>query len=998
MSNPQPTIGARSGPQVIPAAAPSSLAGRKRKAVSEAVAEHNDEGIAQQPPSRAKSPKRAKLTPDDANTAAPTARPYTKATTKARNENGPRASEQSAAPRKITKSRKTKASPSADRNGTTASGAQDARKRRPAKKAKDQDAVAPEEGPDVNMADATTEQLAPSPTVARPRKRTNASLDDNDHDEDVDAAQDPMESRPKPRSKKIKTPATVQEDGDNDAEWDTRKVPRAVTGPISLASLAAGVTTTGKYSSRNRSTTLTLPGAANDDAEPSATTVAPVAPTNPGYSQTPAVAHRPAPDVAGVNLDDFFTSPLPAKVQPWNLRCPQAYGRYETAITNLIKWKAIAASGKHGRFGAIQEIDRRVYDLRAPWNHKPLSFTELAKQYNKESGKKQYSIEGLRQRFENANQIVFKTTGVYFGSLGLSEFGIPLDNDIKNANSAKKPKKAKSETAAVPDEEPITAYKKPSVHEVEVAEAAENDLELPGRTVHLLLAREVYEIVQSAIDNEAYREDAVSFEFFTDDALNRWQSCVCFGVRHTFPKRVYKLSKFAVYEMINHDPENVDGESNMGEPLTKVELLLSAPKLRQLVGRQLQRAQQKLEREIAMEEFPDHGKLEYTGDEFKYTDEGMPPVTIQALFDTYCVSQCMGTTAVSDMILDEIRCVLENEKAIDAQYAEGCICEGDCNDVVRLQDLLPQNIEKLWLGTKREDPIRVLILSLLTELTQDECERLAKAEFRNSGGIVRQLCSRTVKDGCQNDIAGFVAANSPDQFCAAYHNHGINDGCYRSMPPAALSTQMIDDSLEELNIHKVEINGVCGYKIINKTGVALDMDRLQGQTPQWEWHHIKSINSWIVANPTLAQTREPRPVFYDPSTADIDGRYPSHPGYMRPSWQPFVAENEYAKDDWNKVKHFDIPTEAERVRISKGTDDVFFELQDDEWIPPPSFATDLVRRPDQSYYEFQSFRRGRWVAEGNKIPMDTRYRWRPFNGKPDYREDTFRDATPRRRR
>jgi hypothetical protein len=297
--------------------------------------------------------------------------------------------EQSAPPRK------TKTTASADGNSSTApnvsTAAQDTKKRRLAKKVKDQVAAATNVGPDVDMADATTEQLAPLSAIARSRKRTNESLDD-EYNDDFEAAQEPMESRPRPRSKKTKTPSTIQEDGDNDAEWDTRKVPRAVTGPISLASLAAGVTTTGKYPSRNRSTTLIVPGAANDDAEPPATTVAPAAPTNPGHSQTPAVAHRPAPDVAGVNLDDFFTSPLPAKVQPWNLPCPQAYGRYETAITSLIKWKAIAASGKHGRFGAIQEIDQRVYDLRAPWNHKPLSFTDLAKQYNKESGKKQYSI------------------------------------------------------------------------------------------------------------------------------------------------------------------------------------------------------------------------------------------------------------------------------------------------------------------------------------------------------------------------------------------------------------------------------------------------------------------------------------------------------------------------------------------------------------------------------------------------------------------------------
>jgi hypothetical protein len=189
------------------------------------------------------------------------------------------------------------------------------------------------------------------------------------------------------------------------------------------------------------------------------------------------------------------------------------------------------------------------------------------------------------------------------------------------------------------------------------------------------------------------------------------------------------------------------------------------------------------------------GKLEYAGDEYKYTDAGTPPVTIQSLLDTYCLSQSMNTILVSEMILDEVRQVLENEKTIATKYTHGCICDGDCNTVVRFQDILPQDIEKLWMAIRVNDPTQRLILGLLTGSTAEDYQRFLVAYPLQSALIARNLWSKFIKGQYQDLIAAFVAATSRDEFCAVYHNHGTESRCYRTIGPSTLGKQLNDDTL-----------------------------------------------------------------------------------------------------------------------------------------------------------------------------------------------------------
>jgi hypothetical protein len=205
---------------------------------------------------------------------------------------------------------------------------------------------------------------------------------------------------------------------------------------------------------------------------------------------------------------------------------------------------------------------------------------------------------------------------------------------------------------------------------------------------------------------------------------------------------------------------------------------------------------------------------------------------------------------------------------------------------------------------------------------------------------------------------------------------------------------MIDDTLDYPNVHKLTIKNVDGCSVANNTENSLNMNWLQKQKPQWDWERVKSINSWIVTKPNSPQIREPRPVYFDKNDTDAFGRYPSHPGYDDPAWEPYVVPSDYGKGDWDKAKRFDLPPEAQRIREDKTTGEVLFDLEDEEWFPPRTFAAEIVQRPDQSWYEYHSFRKLLWVQEGNKIPMVTCRRWRPFNGPPSTREDTFKDAAP----
>ncbi|KAH6085785.1 hypothetical protein HBI67_004830 [Parastagonospora nodorum] len=315
--------------------------------------------------------------------------------------------------------------------------------------------------------------------------------------------------------------------------------------------------------------------------------------------------------------------------------------------------------------------------------------------------------------------------------------------------------------------------------------------------------------------------------------FDRWYSCLYFGHRHSLPKRVYKLKQQ-----------------------------------------------------------PDRS---YTS-----VDEGTPKVTIQTLLETYCLSQLAGTTSVSDMLLDEITQSLENEKVLYETYGTGAVCKEDCNDVVRLLDLQPEDIQRIWKTTKVHDPIRKLLIDLFLHKLDaaeedEELDQKIRTDALRLSRCACQLWEDFADQRQRKVVESFMEPLGPSSFCAKYHNHHKNKSCYRSILPSERSVYMIDDTLDEPNVHLLEVKGVAWYRIVNKTGDRLDLDALRADKPRWDWERVRSINSWIYIKPKGPQHRQPHPVYFDPSEMDRKRRFSSHPGYQRKNWTQGV--NDYEKED-----------------------------------------------------------------------------------------------------
>jgi hypothetical protein len=716
---------------------------------------------------------------------------------------------------------------------------------------------------------------------------------------------------------------------------------KRMTGPISLAAFAAGYTTTGVFSTKppNETTRPMLSGIVGRSTTAGQIIPANLAPqanfSTGGLLPALNQAVRPVVGAASVNSSKYssqdtrlerlmilvFTTPPPPRISPWPFNFPAATHAYAHPTTCPIDWSQLSG---------LETKHILTYELRAPWNPAPLPWAQVATQYQQATGEeKLFSQEGTRKRFKKVNRAIFEATGVYFlySGLGLQEdYNVPNDTDM--------PQKMR-EAGLIND--PVTRGKKFSnksktsnwsknSHRETVceSEAVVLVIQPPGQSSYAsrLISKKIIKTLRITSDQVVP---------FSVDTFDRWHTCLCFGTRHTLPKRVYKLKQM---------PEG-----------------------------------------------------------YAYVDEGIPPVTIHTLLDTYRLSRFMGTTAVSDMILDGLHEVFKNEKGLFLKYQIGAICEGDCNDVMRFLDLEPDDIEKLWKETKRSDPIRRLIVDLLTHgLGAMEGLDRIRANALRSGSQARDLYRTFARSHREDALDAFANATSPELFYATYHSHKVDEPCYRQVLCSLLSKKWIDDTLDFSNTHLVEIKGVNNCKIINKTGCSLDINALQGQTPHWEWQRICSVNSWILIPPKGPQIRQPRPVYFELDKVDSHGRYPSHPGYNDADWTVVESTNIYEDDDtWETAKRHGIPRSARKVREDETTGELIFDIEDESWVPPRSFATHVEREFEQSWCEFQRYRKWLWMQQGGKIPIVTCRRWRPFNGPAVMLgDDTFRDARRRR--
>jgi hypothetical protein len=279
--------------------------------------------------------------------------------------------DQSAPPPKTVKPRKNKTTPSRNANRTNIVAAQQPKKRKLDKK-------------------ATGSWSKDSAKLAAVQQDDDQDMEDARDDTTSTAAQNSKESRPAkktplPHSKKSKTLPITRQNDNEEMDKDSQVVPNVITVPISLDPLAAGVLTTGKLANSQRDIRLILAGTTNNNAQPSVTSAHFAGPVNVEDEEEQASIYLPAPKFSGVDITNFFKLPLPAKVEPWVPDCPQAYGRFEMDVESLIKWDVIQLSGRQGRFGILTPIDQRAYDLRAPWNRKPLGWADVTAAYNKEA-------------------------------------------------------------------------------------------------------------------------------------------------------------------------------------------------------------------------------------------------------------------------------------------------------------------------------------------------------------------------------------------------------------------------------------------------------------------------------------------------------------------------------------------------------------------------------------------------------------------------------------
>ena len=649
------------------------------------------------------------------------------------------------------------------------------------------------EGIDVEMNDATQPAIVSAP-VEEEAMSFQSPVDRQDAT--ITRAPEQTSAKAAPLTHAIKNISVLVEKHRNvdRATTTTSNKAHRPRGPVSLAAIATGTATT-----RNQNAAQPTTHAARAGKDGNA---------------------APAADIKlafpAINPGNHFNMPLPATRQPWPYQFPQAHCVYSPDTDCPINWDS---------FESVPLAQRRVYELRRPWNKDPAPWDTVRLDLAELESKPAMSAEGVRKRFAKVNKAIFEATGVYFvcNGHGLQpDYGVPNDTEMSALL------RGHGGTTLVTSMKAAIACKDAQVEtdRIEENEVAFLVLQLPGQSF-----RAIRHITKDAMAKlKISKGQTLPYSAMTFD---RWYSCLYFGRRHSLPKRVYRLKQQ-----------------------------------------------------------PDRS---YTP-----VDEGTPKVTVQALVETYCLSQLAGTTAVSDMLLDEIMQSLENEKTLYETYGAGAICEKDCNDVVRLLDLQLEDIQMIWENTKVRDPLRALLVDLfLHELEVVEhggdFDGKARRDALCLPSYAFQLWESFTEQCTRKVVESFVEQLDPITFCAKYHNHHESRSCYRSTVPSKRSKAMIDDTLDEPNIHLLEIRGVAWYRIVNKTGDRLDLDALRADKPRWEWERVRSINSWIYIKPKGPQHRHPHPVYFDPSEKDCNGRFPSHPGYQRKSWAQGV--NECEKED-----------------------------------------------------------------------------------------------------
>ncbi|KAL1593065.1 hypothetical protein SLS59_009390 [Nothophoma quercina] len=323
--------------------------------------------------------------------------------------------------------------------------------------------------------------------------------------------------------------------------------------------------------------------------------------------KTPTVT-LPAPPY---NPAACFTRTVPSTITPWPHNFSAPTPRFTQQLSSCpVDWSTITG---------LKPEQIEAYELRAPWNPAPATFTVVAHQTQYVVNGKVPSEECVRKRFKKACSELFKRTGVYFvhSAIGLDEYGVPKKQQELNdmidqlangtaytaVRNAAAPTHTPTTSVAWTRERPARcrATRRPlRHHEFRLYEGEVVAFRLRvGRNGQSIvrvcdkkLARKYHALidykVSVGIEEELDCQAQVPNISFSPAAYDLWHSSICFGRRHTIPQRITIC------------------------------------------------------REVS------NGK-------YQLRDGGVPcSPTTELLMETYRLSQRMGSTDASDLILDEI--------------------------------------------------------------------------------------------------------------------------------------------------------------------------------------------------------------------------------------------------------------------------------------------------------------------------------------------------------
>jgi hypothetical protein len=603
-----------------------------------------------------------------------------------------------------------------------------------------------------------------------------------------------------------------------------------------------------------------------------------------------------------VLMATVFTMALPLKISPWPLNCPEAYAPYNKDIPCPISWS---------HFPALSAERIRAYENRAPWTEKPRSWVKVAAMEEDATGNAM-AQEGVRKRFKTANAAVYRATGVYFmgSSIGLVDFGIPTDNTLKQElKDANRRQSTQSINRANSHCHPNMFTDKDLLHTRSTVTLTLQSPNGAGSVVRHISKAIIATLCISA-------NDIIQC---SPEAFDRWYSSVCFGLRHTLPKRVYKLRLLP--KGSTHEDE--------GKPPVTIHSLVETYCLSQLMG--TPDVSDMLLDEIWLILKKEHS-LAIKYQEGAIWDHNSEEVVRFMDLDPGDVEKIWTSTEIDDpirqLISDVFNHVPDDAGATDQRLGMS----------IRSRRKAREQYSKFANSPNRDSSMQDFVDGVSPG---DFCARYHTHERDETcyRALTASTKSKRLIDDALNESNNIVTAEIA----------GVN-GC-----------RIINESGDP----------------------SLSFAALQLQCPEWCWDRVRAVQTYITIPPGGPQIRDLWPDYFPEDSRDTNGRYPSHPGYDSNDWvDPDLDDHDSYGKKWTELtrEKEHIPDHAQRIRRQTDAGGAWlFDVEDKDWYPPKSFPGDVERLSDQSFWEWQNHRKWLWKEHGGKVPMVTCRRFRPFD-------------------